>query len=68
MHSSWTPSKVIAMCRSIWRLEVPKEKLLDLIEMMDSDEDDYISFGEVRDLLKSYAIKLKRSMRFAKKR
>ena len=52
------------MCiKGIWALYVPKERLVKLIEMMDSDEDGYVSFGEVRDLLKEYAVKLKRSMR-----
>ena len=53
--------------RGIWKLEVPKERLIQLIDMMDADEDGYISFGEVRDLLKKYADKLKRSMRFSKR-
>lgn len=57
------------MClKSIWKLEVPKERLVKLIEMMDADEDGYVSFGEVRDLLLEYADKLKRSMRYSKKR
>ena len=53
--------------RGIWKLEVPKERLIQLIDAMDADEDGYISFGEVRDLLKKYADKLKRSMRFSKR-
>ena len=57
------------MCfKSMWKLEVPKERLIRLIEMMDADEDGYVSFDEVRDLLKDYADKLKRSMRYGKKR
>ena len=56
------------MLGNIWRLEVPKERLIDLINVMDADEDGYVSFGEVRDLLKEYAVKLKRSMRYSKKR
>lgn len=57
------------MClpKSIWKLEVPKDRLVQLIDLMDADEDGYVSFGEVRDLLKGYGVKLKRSMRFAKK-
>ena len=55
------------MCKSIWKLEVPKERLVTLIDKMDADEDGYVSFGEVRDILKEYAGKLKRSMRFSKK-
>ena len=57
------------MClKSIWKLEVPKDRLVQLIDVMDTDEDGYVSFGEVRDLLEDYADKLKRSMRFANKR
>ena len=54
--------------KNIWKLEVPKERLVALIDKMDADEDGYISFGEVRDFLKEYAEKLKRSMRFSKRR
>ena len=54
--------------RNIWKLEVPKDRILKLINMMDADEDGYVSFEEVRDLLKAYGVKLKRSMRCAKKR
>lgn len=55
------------MFRSLWKLEVPKSRLVELVDMMDGDEDGYISFGEVRDLLKEYAVKLKRSMRYSRK-
>lgn len=48
-------------------MEVPKDRLVHLIDMMDADEDGFVSFGEVRDLLKEYGVKLKRSMRFARK-
>lgn len=54
--------------RGIWNLEVPKERLVKLIDVMDADEDGYVSFGEVRDLLKAYGAKLRRSMRCAKRR
>ena len=54
--------------RGIWKLEVPKERLCQLIDMMDADEDGYVSFGEVRDLLKEYGEKLKRSMRYSKRK
>ena len=57
------------MClpKRVWKLEVPKDRLVQLIDMMDADEDGFVSFGEVRDLLEEYGVKLKRSMRFAKK-
>lgn len=56
------------MCfKSIWKLEIPKDRIVKLIDMMDADEDGFVSFGEVRDLLKEYGVKLKRSMRYVKK-
>ena len=57
------------MCiKGVWKLEVPKERLVKLIDMMDADEDGYVSFDDVRDLLKEYAVKLKKSMRCAKRK
>lgn len=56
------------MFKRLWKLEVPKERIVKLIDMMDADEDGYVSFEEIRDLLKAYAVKLKRSMRCARKR
>ena len=57
------------MCmKGVWKREVPKERLVKLIDMMDADEDGYVSFDEVRDLLKEYAVKLKKSMRCAKRK
>ena len=57
------------MCmKGVWKLEVPKDRLVKLIDMMDADEDGYVSFDEVRDLLKEYAVKLKKSMRCAKRK
>ena len=52
---------------NIWKLEVPKDRLVSLIDAMDADEDGFVSFGEVRDLLEEYGVKLKRSMRFVRK-
>lgn len=57
------------MCiKGVWKLEVPKERLVKLIELMDADEDGYVSFEEVRDLLKEYAQKIKKSMRYSKRK
>lgn len=67
VHSSRTSSDNM-FSRAIWKLEVPKDRLVSLIDRMDADEDGYISFREVIDLLRDYAVKLKRSMRCAKKR
>ena len=54
------------MIGGLWKLQVPKDRLVKLIDMMDADEDGFVSFEEVRDLLKEYARKLKRSMRWKK--
>ena len=57
------------MCiKGVWKLEVPKDRLVKLIDMMDADEDGYVSFEEVRDLLKEYAQKIKKSMRYSKRK
>ena len=57
------------MCiKGVWKLEVPKDRLVKLIDLMDADEDGYVSFEEVRDLLKEYAQKLKKSMRYSKRK
>ena len=57
------------MCiKGVWKLEVPKERLVKLIELMDADEDGYVSFEEVRDLFKEYAQKIKKSMRYSKRK
>lgn len=57
------------MCiKGVWKLEVPKDRLVKLIELMDADEDGYVSFEEVRDLLKEYAQKIKKSMRYSKRK
>ena len=56
------------MClSSLWKISAPKERIIALVEKMDSDEDGFISFGEVRDLLKRYAKAIKRSARFKRR-
>lgn len=56
------------MClSSLWKISAPKERIIALVEKMDSDEDGFISFGEVRDLLKRYAKAVKRSARFKRR-
>lgn len=49
------------MC--IWRIGIPKDTLLRLIESMDTDADGYIRIGEVRDLLKRYGKDAKKSFK-----
>ncbi len=55
------------MIFSIWKISAPKERILAIVEKMDADGDGYISFGEVRDLLKKYAKAVKRSARFKRR-
>lgn len=56
------------MFSSLWKISAPKERILALVEKMDVDDDGYISFGEVRDLLKRYAKAVKRSARFKRRK
>lgn len=56
------------MFSSLWKISAPKERILALVEKMDVDDDGYISFGEVRDLLKKYAKAIKRSARFKRRK
>ncbi len=39
----------------IWKIGIPKESLLKLLEAIDADQDGFVTVGEVRDLLKRYA-------------
>lgn len=54
------------MCFKLWKIQVPKERIVTLIDAMDADDDGYLSLGEVRDLLKEYAKKVKQSMRWSR--
>lgn len=54
------------MCSRLWRIQVPKERIVTLIDAMDADDDGYLSLGEVRDLLKEYAKHVKQSMRWSR--
>lgn len=38
----------------IWKIGIPKESLLKLLEAIDADQDGFVTVGEVRDLLKRY--------------
>lgn len=55
------------MIFSLWKISAPKERIIALVDKMDADEDGFISFGEVRDLLKRYAKAVKRSARFKRR-
>ena len=51
------------MCVSIWKIAIPKDTLLHLIEAMDTDEDGFVTIGEVRDVLKRYGKDAKSSLK-----
>lgn len=55
------------MLFSLWKIEVPKDRVQALVEAMDADQDGYISLGEIRDMLKQYARHVKQSVRFDRK-
>lgn len=50
---------------SIWKVSVPKDRVIALIDAMDADSDGYISLGEVKAAAKKYAKAVKRSARFS---
>ena len=56
------------MFSNIWKLGVPKERVVALIEKIDADQDGFVSFGEVRKVLQKYAKAVKRSARFGARR
>lgn len=56
------------MVFSIWKLSAPKERIIALLDKMDADNDGFVSFGEVHDLLRKYAKAVKRSVRFGRRR
>ena len=38
----------------IWKIGIPKDTLIELLEKLDADEDGFVTIGEVRDVLKRY--------------
>ena len=48
----------------LWRIAIPKDAVLRLIESMDADSDGYITIGEIRALLKRYGKDVKSSLKF----
>ena len=43
------------MCAGIWKIGIPKDTLIGILEKLDADEDGFVTVGEVRDVLKRYA-------------
>ena len=52
---------------SIWNMGIPKDALLRLMDMVDADQDGYVTVGEVRDVLKRYAKDLKASYKYKRR-
>ena len=42
------------MCANTWKIGIPKDTLIAILEKLDADEDGFVSIGEVRDVLKRY--------------
>lgn len=42
------------MCANIWKIGIPKDTLIAILEKLDADEDGFLTIGEVRDVLKRY--------------
>lgn len=47
----------------IWKIGIPKDTLIELLEKLDADEDGFVTVGEVRDLLKRYGRDAKSSLK-----
>ena len=47
----------------VWKIGIPKDTLLKLVEAFDADEDGFVTIGEVRDLLKRYGKDAKSSLK-----
>lgn len=51
------------MCKSIWKIAIPKDTLIGILEKLDADEDGFVTIGEVRDVLKRYGKEAKASLK-----
>lgn len=51
------------MCTSIWKIAIPKDTLIGILEKIDADEDGFVTIGEVRDVLKRYGKDAKSSLK-----
>lgn len=47
----------------IWKIGIPKDTLIEILEAMDADADGFITVGEVKDLLERYAKEAKASFK-----
>ncbi len=51
------------MCANIWKIGIPKDTLIAILEKLDADVDGFITIGEVRDVLKRYGKDAKSSLK-----
>jgi Ca2+-binding EF-hand superfamily protein len=51
------------VCTSIWKIAIPKDTLIGILEKLDADEDGFVTIGEVRDVLKRYGKDAKSSLK-----
>lgn len=47
----------------IWKIGIPKETLLEILNKIDADCDGFVTIGEVRDVLKRYGKDAKASLK-----
>lgn len=47
----------------IWKIGIPKDTLIEILEKLDADEDGFVTVGEVRDLLRRYGKDAKFSLK-----
>lgn len=50
---------------SLLKIEIPKERVIALIENLDADQDGYISGAEIRTAIRDYLKRVKYSKRFS---
>lgn len=47
----------------LWKVGIPLDTLVSIVQAMDADADGFVTVGEVRDLLKRYAKDAKASLK-----
>ena len=47
----------------IWKIGIPKDTLLEILNKLDADCDGFVTIGEVRDVLKRYGKDAKSSLK-----
>ena len=51
------------MCANIWKIGIPKDTPIGILEKLHADEDGFVTIGEVRDVLKRYGKDAKSSLK-----